>query len=108
MNQSVRSSRLGLRLLAVLPATAVLAVPELTLACSRCFGMGVDNATTQGITFAMLGLLLMLGVVWGGIGAFAVRVRRRSRLLEPGDWTVNDDGEVETRDEADPTDQIPR
>lgn len=78
----------------------MLVVPRPILACSRCFGMGVDNATTQGITFAMFGLLLMLGVVWGGIGAFAARVRRRQKLLEPADWTVNDDGEIESSDDT--------
>ncbi len=75
------------------------AVPEGAAACSQCFGTSVNNATTFGITMSMLGLLGFLGVVWGGIGLFVRRVRRRSKLLERENWVVTEDGELEARDD---------
>lgn len=100
-DQTLRHHTLRSRLAGAYAAATLVLSPELLLACSHCFGLGVENATTRGISFAMFGLLLMLGVVWGGIGAFAVRVRRRSRLLEPEDWTVGDDGEIQPRSDTD-------
>lgn len=75
-------------------------LPQGVYACSVCFGLGVDNATTQGISMAMLGLLGVLGVVWGGIGAFFINMRRRTRGLEPGEWVVTEQGRIEPQDEV--------
>lgn len=74
-------------------------VPEIGAACSQCFGTSVNNATTFGISMSMLGLLGFLGVVWGGIGLFIWRVRRRTKMLELEDWTVTEDGEIEALDD---------
>ena len=73
----------------------LFATPHGAYACSVCFGLGVDNATTRGISMAMLGLLVVLGVVWGGIGAFFLNMRRRAQMLEPGEWVVNEEGHIE-------------
>ena len=81
--------------LCVLSAGAAALLPRLAHACSRCFGAGVvDNPTTQGIGLAMLSLLVMTGLVWGGIGVFFINMRRRAKMLEPGTFTVNEGGEL--------------
>lgn len=87
------------RWFALLSAGLLLLVPRTAVACSVCFGLGVDNATTRGISLAMLGLLAVLGVVWGGIGAFFMKMRRRSQRLEPGDWVVTEQGHIEATDD---------
>lgn len=78
---------------------ALALLPRGVYACSVCFGLGVDNATTRGISMAMLGLLVVLGVVWGGIGAFFINMRRRTNMLEPGDWVVTEQGDIESQSE---------
>lgn len=75
------------------------AVPEGATACSQCFGTSVNNATTFGISMSMLGLLGFLGIVWGGIGLFVWRVRRRSKLLELENWVVTEDGDIKALDD---------
>lgn len=72
--------------------------PKMIMACSQCFGTNVNNATTFGITMSMLGLLGFLGIVWGGIGLFIWRVQRRSKILEPDDLVVTENGELVPRD----------
>lgn len=74
-------------------------LPAATRACSQCFGTGVENATTLGITMSMLGLLGFLGIVWGGVGLFIWRVQRRSKMLELEDWVVTENGEIKALDE---------
>ena len=88
----------GHRWFALLSAGLLILLPRGAYACSVCFGLGVDNATTRGISMAMLGLLAVLGVVWGGIGAFFMRMHRRTQMLEPGDWVVTEQGEIEAPD----------
>lgn len=73
--------------------------PKMAMACSQCFGSKVNNATTFGITMSMLALLGFLGVVWGGIGLFVWRVRKRSQMLEPDDWVVTEDGNIRPLDD---------
>lgn len=90
----------GIKRSAVGIGILLLMLPQGAYACSRCFGIGVDNATTQGISMAMLGLLVMLGIVWGGIGMFFVNMRRRAKMLEPGDWVITEQGQIEAQDEA--------
>lgn len=77
----------------------LLVIPQPVYACSVCFGLGVENETTRGISMAMVGLLAVLGIVWGGIGAFIINVRRRTKMLEPEDWVVTEEGEIEPRDD---------
>lgn len=73
--------------------------PNLGMACSQCFGTSVNNATTFGISMSMLGLLGFLGIVFGGIGLFVRRYRRRSEMLELEDWVVTEDGDIKARDD---------
>jgi len=58
-----------------------LFVPKLALACQSCFGANVNTATTQGIAFAMLGLLGVTGVVSTGIVMFFLNIKKRARLF---------------------------
>lgn len=73
--------------------------PTVVSACSQCFGTQVSNNTTFGITMSMLGLLGFLGIVWGGVGLFVWRVRRRSKMLEPENLVVTQDGEIQPQDD---------
>jgi hypothetical protein len=73
-----------------------LALPDVAWACEKCFGAGAGNEAT-GISMAMLALLGMTGLVWGGIGMFFINMRKRARLLEPGDLIVTEDGEILNR-----------
>lgn len=83
---------------AVVGAWALLA-PDVALACDSCWGARVDTPTTRGITMAMTALIGMTSLVGGGIGAFFLHVRRRSRLLEPGKLIVTEYGDIrETED----------
>ncbi len=72
--------------------------PAVAAACDSCWGAAVDSPTTRGITMAMLALIGMTSVVWGGIGAFFLHVRHRTRMLEPGDLMVNEYGDIESRE----------
>lgn len=65
--------------------------PEAARACERCFGMA-DAETASAITMAMMALVVLTSVIWGGIGAFAYNLRRRARMLEPGALSVGEGG----------------
>lgn len=70
---------------------ALLAWPGTAQACERCFGAGGE---ATGITLAMLALVAMTGIVWGGIGAFFINVRRRARRFAHGALVVTEDGDL--------------
>lgn len=70
--------------------------PSVGYACGKCFGAGADSPTTYGISMAMLSLLLMMGVVWGGLGAFFIQVRRRTKQREPGAYVISETGTLES------------
>lgn len=77
-------------------------LPEAAWACESCFGVA-DGETGHAITVAMTALIVMTGVIWGGIGAFVVNMRRRARRLEPGNLVVTAYGEIQERpDDAPP------
>jgi hypothetical protein len=80
---------------------AFLLRPAPAEACQACFGIGLDTPTTRGIGLAMLLLVGMTGVVWGGIGAFFYNLRKRARLLEPGNMVVNENGEIQIESNKD-------
>ncbi len=75
----------------VLAGALGLTHPEAAWACEKCFGGGSE---AEGITMAMLALVAMTGVVWGGIGAFFVNMRRRIRQIEPGSLVVSEHGDL--------------
>lgn len=86
----------------LVPAGAMLIAacsPSVAAACDTCWGASVATPTTHGITMAMLALIGMTSIVGGGIGAFFLHVRRRSRMLEPGDLIVTETGAIEPKDE---------
>lgn len=72
--------------------------PDAALACEVCWGAQVDHPTVRAIGAAMLLLIGMTGFVGGGIGAFFLNVRRRTRLREPGDLMVTETGEIRKSD----------
>lgn len=72
--------------------------PSVVAACDSCWGASVDTPTTQGITMAMLALIGMTSLVWGGIGAFFLNARRRTQMLEPGDFMVTENGEIQSKE----------
>lgn len=78
---------------AVFMAAAAL-MPDAAWACDSCWGAKVDNPTTRGVSMAMMALIGMTTAVWGGIGAFFWHVRRRTRLLEPGNTVVTESGDL--------------
>ncbi len=77
-----------------LAGLAALALPEVAWACEKCFGAGADTQTAESITASMLALIALTGVVWGGIGMFFVNMRKRARMLEPGDLVVTETGDI--------------
>lgn len=75
-----------------LAAICLMMLPQVSLACEKCFGAGVDNKTTQGIGMAMLGLLIITIMVLGTITVFFAYMWRRSKLLASGEYSVNEQG----------------
>ena len=73
---------------------AVLALPDVAYACEKCFGAGSDETTVKAIFMSMLALFGMVTFVWGGIGLFFINMRRRARMLEPGDFVVTPYGDL--------------
>ncbi len=73
---------------------AVLALPDVAYACEKCFGAGSDETTVKAIFMSMLALFGMVTFVWGGIGMFFINMRRRARMLEPGDFVVTPYGDL--------------
>ena len=55
-------------------------VPDMTYACAVCFG-AADSPQTHGLNMAIMMLMGVTGSVLGAIVAFALRMRRRSRLI---------------------------
>ena len=82
---------------AALAGMMLLAWPGTAQACERCFGAG---GAAEGITLAMLALVAMTGVVFGGIGAFFLNVRRRTRQRAPGTLVVSQAGDLQASTDA--------
>ncbi|GEM_PF-6884678 len=68
--------------------------PTRAAACELCWGARGDDPTVHAISLAMLVLIGMTGIVGGGISAFFLNARRRSKLLEPGDLVITEEGEI--------------
>ena len=62
-------------------AGAWMILPEVTLACERCFGAGLDSPIVTAIGIAMLALLAIIGVVFTGIISFFNQAYTRSRSI---------------------------
>ncbi len=73
---------------------AVLALPDVAYACEMCFGAGSDETTVKAIFMSMLALFGMVTFVWGGIGMFFINMRRRAKMLEPGNFVVTQYGDL--------------
>lgn len=58
----------------------VLAVPAVSSACPVCFG-DAESAEVEGMKWAILFLVVLTGIVLSSIVAFAVYLRRRSKVL---------------------------
>lgn len=70
-------------------------VPAVSLACEQCLGTGGANGPTiRALFFSMASLLLMIGFVGTGIGAFFFNMRQRSRKLGLGNIAVNERGDL--------------
>ena len=79
----------------VLAGSALLVFPETAHACEKCLGIGGANeATIDALVMSMASLLAMVGFVGGGIGMFFMNMRKRAKMLEPGDFIVNQYGDL--------------
>ncbi len=61
-------------------AAAWLALPHAAVACATCYG-AADSPMTKGMNNAILTLIILVGVVYLGIGKVFLDFRRRSRKL---------------------------
>ena len=72
-----------------------VALPEAAYACEHCIGIGGANETTiNALVMSMASLLAMIGFVGGGIGMFFMNMRKRAKMLEPGDLVINQYGDL--------------
>ena len=79
----------------VLAGAVLLTLPETAYACEQCIGIGGANETTiNALVLSMASLLAMIGFVGGGIGMFFMNMRKRTRMLEPGEFVVNQYGDL--------------
>ena len=58
-----------------------IALPSVGLACERCFGAGSDSPIVSAIGVSMLGLLVMIGFVFGGIISFFNQANNRAKAI---------------------------
>lgn len=87
--------RLLLAVLVLVLVITYLVVPGVALACEQCLGTGGANGPTiRALFFSMASLLLMIGFVGTGIGAFFFNMRQRARKLGPGNVAVNEQGDL--------------
>ena len=69
-------------------------IPDVLMACEKCFGAaGATNSpVTDGIGYAMLGLLIITFGIFGLFIAFFMYLRHRASKLSSGQYTVNEQG----------------
>ncbi len=80
----------------------ILASPEASYACEKCFGAAADSPTVQAIGASMFGLLMMITFVFGGVFSFFNRAHTRGIAIAEGHVTIDDDGTMHSTTE--PTD----
>ncbi|MFT4604645.1 MAG: p-aminobenzoyl-glutamate transporter AbgT [Rhodothermales bacterium] len=83
--RSIFYSRTALRAAGLLGVLLLMAaVPELSHACERCFGAGVDAPAVRAVSASMLVLFCIITGVFGGIVSFfrnmSVRIARLADL----------------------------
>ena len=54
-------------------------LPQISSACSVCFGMPSDQSISQGLDMAILMLIGVTGTVLGGIATFFIYIVRKAR-----------------------------
>lgn len=96
----------NIALAAAMAVAAVFLIPDAAFACDSCWGAKVDTPTTRGISLAMMALIGMTSIVWGGIGAFFLHVARRARLLEPGEMIVTERGDLRNSKDRNEDDEL--
>ncbi len=62
-------------------AFVVFLMPQVSNACSVCFGMPSDKSIAQGLDFAIVLLIGVTGTVLGGVTSFFLYIRRRSKQI---------------------------
>ena len=87
----------------LLAGVALLTLPEAAYACEKCLGIGGANeATIDALVMSMASLLAMVGFVGGGIGMFFMNMRKRAKQLEPGEFVVNQYGDLRPQPPTEP------
>lgn len=81
-------------LLGAFAVMIVQLIPNIVVACPRCFGAGVDTPVTQGISFAMLSLILITGGVLSGIVLFFLKMRKHAKQYELSKLAVSEQGRL--------------
>ena len=76
---------------------ALMALPELAMACEHCYGAAGSNEITRGIGIAMGALIFVTSVIGVGTFAFFRKMTVRARLLEGGQFEVTEYGELVER-----------
>ncbi len=61
-----------------------LLLVELTAACPVCYG-STETSSSEGMSIAILTLLGITGSVLAGVVAFAIHMRKRSKITLNGD-----------------------
>jgi hypothetical protein len=64
----------------LLLALALLAAPRVALACPVCFGQN-DTPMGNAVKAGVIMMLVLVGLVLTGFGAFIVQLNRRARAL---------------------------
>jgi hypothetical protein len=74
--------RLARRFAALAAAVALVRVP--LWACPNCYGAGDNTPVVTGMMYAVLGMLLVTGIMLGLIVAGAIVYRKRANALAAG------------------------
>ncbi|NIT56627.1 MAG: hypothetical protein GWN00_10460, partial [Aliifodinibius sp.] len=82
--------------ISVLIVGTVLLFPKYFYACPYCFGATGDNPTSQGISYAMLALLVLTGTVLTGIVLFFKNMQKRARKIASGEMLLTEQGNTLT------------
>jgi hypothetical protein len=68
------------RAFTIAAAVVLVAAPRAALACPVCFGQN-DSPLAQGVNMGILAMLVIIGGVLAGFGAFIVRLALRARAF---------------------------